>query len=80
MSEDQSRIFRLLKNLATLKSRYCTSTPDSEECFRKIAEDIDWLVKQVELKSSSGSEQDSLKKVHKNIQTLNDILWGPKEK
>jgi hypothetical protein len=74
-------MFRLIKNLATLKSKYCVSSPEAENCFDQIAEDLDWLIKQVETdRSPSPKNRDPVKEIHSGIQFINDILWGPSKK
>ena len=80
-SPDQSRTFRLLKNLATLKLKYCVKSPETEECFNQIASDIDWLIGQIELDNTApGKKRDPVKEIHSGIQFINDIFWGPDKK
>jgi hypothetical protein len=80
-SPDQSRTFRLLKNLATLKLKYCVSSPETERCFDQIAEDLDWLIRLTETGyDNPAKKREPVKEIHKGIQFINDVFWGPNKK
>jgi hypothetical protein len=78
-TSDESRIFIILKNLALLRSKYCFQTPESEKCFERISEALEDLVKQIE-KTPSNKKRDPVKEVHRGIQFMNDVLWGPEKR